>query len=120
MTNLEPTAGFVAVDRDVYGAEAEGLKVSCSVCSACRVGWSPVAAIANVRRHVSWDHSGWRGEGNDGTQLCGFVQLSGGTSFMAMAIEQEIRVGMVGFTVHQGRTATWTFVAMLTDPTQFP
>ena len=71
--NLEPTAGFVGVDRNVYGAEAEGLKVSCSVCSACGVGWSPAAAIADVRRHVSWDHGGWRGEGNDGTQLCGFV-----------------------------------------------
>jgi hypothetical protein len=117
---LKPTVGLVGVDGDVYRTEAERFRHSCSVCSVCGVGWSPAAAIADVRRHVSWDHSGWRGEGNDGTQLCGFVQLSGGTSFMAMAIEQEIRVGMVGFTVHQQKTAAWTFVAMLTDPTQIP
>jgi hypothetical protein len=97
----------------VDGAEAEGLKLSCSVGSACGVGRSPVTAIADVRRHVSWDHSGYRGEGNNGTQLCGFVQLSGGTSLMAMAIEQEIRVGMVGSTAHHGKMAN-SWLCLLT------
>jgi hypothetical protein len=52
----------VGVDVDVHGAEAERLRLSCSRCSACGAKWSQVTAIADVRRYVSWKHTGkWMG-----------------------------------------------------------
>jgi hypothetical protein len=48
----------VGVDVDVHGAEAERLRLSCSGCSACGAKWSQVTAIADVRRYVSWKHTG--------------------------------------------------------------
>jgi hypothetical protein len=48
----------VGVDGDVHGAEAERLKLPCSGCSACGVKWSQVTATADVRRYVSWKHTG--------------------------------------------------------------
>jgi hypothetical protein len=48
----------VSVDRDVQGTQAERFKLPCSGCSACGVKWSQVTAIADVRKYVSWKHSG--------------------------------------------------------------
>jgi hypothetical protein len=50
------TRVIVRVDGDVHGAEAEKLELPWSVCSACRIDWSQVTAVANVRRYVSRDH----------------------------------------------------------------